>query len=214
MGVAGMEKMTPRDHFQIAYRYLRQGLLAGAFSLDERVGIALVAEQLAVSQTPVREALSRLVGEGLLIDRRGQGYYPAPLDAGTIAELIQLRSLYLAAALSGRASGAVQARALEILGAAEVSSADRIDALFAVLLSATNNASLIAADRRASTRLAAARGAEARIFDSTLEAELLVEALRSNDWGELRRRVRSYFKARERKSGAWSVAIKENIKSI
>ncbi len=209
-----MSKMTPRDHFQIAYRYLRQGLAAGAFVLDERIGIALVAEQLGVSQTPVREALSRLVGEGLLLDRRGQGYYPAPLDADAIAGLIRLRALYLAAAISSRGSSAVQARALEILGEAEMSSADRIDALFAVLLSATDNASLVAADRRASARLAAARRAEARIFDIATEVEILAEALRSNDRGELRRRVQSYFKTRERKSGPWSLAIRANIESI
>lgn len=206
-----MIRKAPRDHFQIVYRYLRQGLEVGAFALDERIGVAWVAERLGVSHTPVREVLSRLVGEGLLLDRRGQGYYPAPLDGGTIAGLIQLRSLYLTAALSGRTSSTVRTRTLEIMSEAEISSADRIDRLFAVLLSATGNASLVAADRQISARLAVGKRAEARIFDIDVEAELLAEAVRSNDRGELRRKVRSYFKIRERKSGAWYAAIKENI---
>lgn len=51
-----------------------------------------------LSPTPVREALSRLVGEGLIEEHRGGGYYVPRLDARDVTEFQALaRTLALAA---------------------------------------------------------------------------------------------------------------------
>lgn len=209
-----MDEAGPRDQFRIAYHYLHRQLAVGMFTSDERIVIAPIAEQLRISQTPVREALSRLVGEGLVLDRRGQGYYPLPLDAGTIAGLIQLRALYLGAALSGQLPNMLLQKAVAILADDGVPLVDRIDKLFETLLSGAENAMLAAADRRASAQLAFARRVEAEIFDVDFEASAFADSLRSNDRRKLRRSVQAYFKTRERKSYIWSIKVKENIRTI
>ena len=63
------------DSFKIALDTLREELRAGVHSAGSRLTANDIAERLSLSQTPVREALSRLAGEGLLLDRRGQGLF-------------------------------------------------------------------------------------------------------------------------------------------
>ncbi|GAA11368.1 MULTISPECIES: GntR family transcriptional regulator [Gordonia] len=55
------------------YRYLRQAIICGKIAAGTRIIEEQIAENLAVSRTPVREALQRLRSEGLLVRiRRGQ----------------------------------------------------------------------------------------------------------------------------------------------
>lgn len=74
------------------YQRLRFQLRAGTFSPGERLVESSVATQLAVSRSPVREALSRLTADGLLEMRSG-GFYvmmPTPQD---MAEIFEMRRL-------------------------------------------------------------------------------------------------------------------------
>lgn len=74
------------------YQRLRFQLRAGTFSPGERLVESNVATQLAVSRSPVREALSRLTADGLLEMRSG-GFYvtmPTPQD---MAEIFEMRRL-------------------------------------------------------------------------------------------------------------------------
>lgn len=48
------------------YRQLTAGILEGRYSPGQRVNMRALAEATGVSQTPVREALSRLISEGVL----------------------------------------------------------------------------------------------------------------------------------------------------
>ncbi|MDP2781945.1 MULTISPECIES: GntR family transcriptional regulator [Devosia] len=59
-----------------------------------RISVDAVARQLGVSQTPVREALTRLEAEGLVIKTHLVGYSAAPqLSPAQLAELYELRLL-------------------------------------------------------------------------------------------------------------------------
>ncbi|WDQ99770.1 GntR family transcriptional regulator [Devosia sp. J2-20] len=59
-----------------------------------RISVDAVARQLGVSQTPIREALTRLEAEGLVIKTHLIGYSAAPqLSAAQLADLYELRLL-------------------------------------------------------------------------------------------------------------------------
>ena len=65
------------EPFHVALSALRERLQNGTLAPGARATAVDLADQLGLSTTPVREALSRLTGEGLLEDRRGQGYFGA-----------------------------------------------------------------------------------------------------------------------------------------
>ncbi|MDA3039844.1 MAG: GntR family transcriptional regulator, partial [Actinomycetota bacterium] len=56
-----------RSRASYAYDELKRRLLVGEFPLTRRLGEVALAEALGVSRIPVREALSRLHAEGLVV---------------------------------------------------------------------------------------------------------------------------------------------------
>jgi DNA-binding transcriptional MocR family regulator len=81
------ERVEP---FQVALAALRERLSQGAFQPGERIAASELAQSLKLSATPVREALSQLSGEGLLEDRRGQGWFVRALTGVDIADLYRM----------------------------------------------------------------------------------------------------------------------------
>lgn len=79
------------ESFGIALEWLRTELRAGAHAPGTRLVAGDIAERLQLSPTPIREALSRLAGEGLLEDRRGQGYFIIQLTARDLEHLLRLQ---------------------------------------------------------------------------------------------------------------------------
>lgn len=85
----------------MALGMLRGRLRDGAYVLGEPLTIVDLARDMGLSPTPVREALSRLAGEGLVQDRRGRGYFAWRLDVADLVELYALNLLHLIGALAG-----------------------------------------------------------------------------------------------------------------
>ncbi len=83
------------EPFHIALATLRDRLHAGAYPPGVRITAVDVADELRLSNTPVREALSRLAGEGLVEDRRGQGYFVRQPSASDVADLYRLSLAHL-----------------------------------------------------------------------------------------------------------------------
>lgn len=76
------------------YELIRADIMALRIPPDTRVSIDELARQLGVSQTPIREALSRLEATGLVTKRHFVGYYCAPqLDRRQLDELYEMRTL-------------------------------------------------------------------------------------------------------------------------
>ena len=75
---------------QLAYERLRADLLACKFEPDERLNISELCDQIGVSLGAVREALSRLTSEGLVIAEPQRGFRVASVSAA------ELRDLYVA----------------------------------------------------------------------------------------------------------------------
>jgi DNA-binding GntR family transcriptional regulator len=75
-----------------AYGQLKASLLSGDFPLNLRLGEERLAAELGVSRTPVREALSRLHAEGLVVRGGDGGFVPATPDVGAMRHLYEARA--------------------------------------------------------------------------------------------------------------------------
>ena len=72
------------------YNSLRRDLASGSISPNERLGEERLAELYGVSRTPVREALARLLADGL-IERDHHGLYPYRPRLDELDGLYELR---------------------------------------------------------------------------------------------------------------------------
>ncbi|MGV9665709.1 GntR family transcriptional regulator [Nocardia niigatensis] len=72
------------------YRSLQRDLAAGTLVPTERLGEERLAETYGVSRTPVREALARLLADGLL-ERQTDGLYPYRPRVDELGDLYELR---------------------------------------------------------------------------------------------------------------------------
>jgi DNA-binding GntR family transcriptional regulator len=92
------------------YDLIRADIMSLRIPPDTRISIDNLARQLGVSQTPIREALSRLEATGLVIKQHFVGYCSAPqLDRRQLDELYELRLLlepYAASCAAQRMSDA------------------------------------------------------------------------------------------------------------
>ena len=93
---------------QRIYRELRRDLAGGEFGPGTRLGEERLAERYRASRTPVREALARLLSDGL-IERRGNILYPVRPRLDGLPEYYDARALVELAGLDrvrdGRAGG-------------------------------------------------------------------------------------------------------------
>ena len=78
---------------EMVYRQVRDRLLAGSFPLTRRLAEEQLAALVGVSRTPVRHALTRLHGEGLISRHRDGGYRPTVPDPDDIADLYEARRI-------------------------------------------------------------------------------------------------------------------------
>jgi DNA-binding GntR family transcriptional regulator len=96
------------------YELIRADIMSLRIPPDTRISIDELARQLGVSQTPIREALSRLEAVGLVTKQHYVGYCSAPqLNRKQLDELYELRLLlepYAARCAAERMSDADLAR--------------------------------------------------------------------------------------------------------
>lgn len=74
------------------YDRLRAAIVEGRHPPGARLVEQRLAEELAVSRTPVREAVRRLEAEGLVVVERNRGAHVRPLDEDEIADLYEARA--------------------------------------------------------------------------------------------------------------------------
>lgn len=85
-----MSDQPGRADFSRLYRTILEELGTGQYHAGQRLGVKEMADRLHVSPTPVRELMSRLVGRGVIEERRSEGYYLARLGVRDIADLYRL----------------------------------------------------------------------------------------------------------------------------
>ena len=114
----------------LAYEQLRALILAGDLTPGSRLAQAELAERLGISRTPVREALRRLAGEGLVEFRANRGFWTADLGLEAVLRRLEVRSLLEPgiAALAAARRGADQLVELEDAVTGEAEATDAVGA--------------------------------------------------------------------------------------
>lgn len=85
--------------FEQTYVMLHSRLREGYYAPGSRIQANDIVRLLGISATPVREALSRLAGQGLLIDRRSIGYFVPAVDPVDLRNLLALASMLALSAM-------------------------------------------------------------------------------------------------------------------
>ena len=86
--MAGTSKADRTGPYEQIYRRI----IEGVYRPGERLIEQRIAEELAVSRTPVREALVRLEGAGLVVNARHKGAMVRALTRDDIVDLYELRA--------------------------------------------------------------------------------------------------------------------------
>ena len=73
------------------YLEVRAKAVGFEFKPDERINEIHLSREVGTSRTPLREALNRLVAEGFLTYRTGQGFFCRSLDPASILNLYEAR---------------------------------------------------------------------------------------------------------------------------
>lgn len=76
-----------------AYEVLRERILTGSLAAGARLSVPALAEELELSRSPVREAVQRLVQEGLGTERPHSGAVVATPDLASLAALYEVRAV-------------------------------------------------------------------------------------------------------------------------
>lgn len=75
-----------------AYRQIRAAIVEGTYASGERLVEQRLADELAVSRTPLREALRRLEAEGLVVIEPNRGASVRALTVDDVVDLYELRA--------------------------------------------------------------------------------------------------------------------------
>ena len=75
------------------YSYLRPAILSGKIPPEERLVEEVVAKELGVSRTPVREALYKLEREGLIEHFQNRGFVVPKEKERQVAEIFEIRAI-------------------------------------------------------------------------------------------------------------------------
>ena len=110
-----MERISHKTHTMRAIIELRQRIFSGALPGGTRLFEVPLAEDLGISRTPVREAMSRLAEEGLLDRARGGGFVVRSFRFADVIDAIELRGV-----LEGTAARLAAERGVEPLNLARI----------------------------------------------------------------------------------------------
>jgi DNA-binding FadR family transcriptional regulator len=182
--------MSPGPTFERVYLELKRQLREGTRLPGSPLEPAVIGDELGTSFTPVRDALHRLVGEGLVENPQHNGFaVPRPTEQA-------LRDLY---GWAGEVVGLAAARMRAPLasGPDRAVGEDATEALFLSIADATGNREHARTMRRLTTRLAPYRRVEARHFaDIESERDALTALVRTNAGAPLGRALARYHRRR------------------
>jgi DNA-binding GntR family transcriptional regulator len=158
---------------EAAYAQLRDEIVLCELAPGDRITESEVARRIGLGKTPVREALRRLMHEGLVLVRPRQSYVVAPITLADVEELCALRLIVEPAAVTLAAGR---------LDASRVATLDRLSRVGYDLADPASIRAFHQANRTLHTTIAQASG-NARL--AALVDQLLVELQRMIQFGLL-----------------------------
>jgi DNA-binding GntR family transcriptional regulator len=175
-----------------------RGRIAGReFRPGDRLDAAVLAAGLAASVTPVRDALHRLTGEGLVETRLGSGFYIPSLDEPLLKDLYDWSAALVLLAIRGWPRG--EARTNLPPDFSQPSLPERAGALFLTIARRSVNSEHARALARLNARLHAVRTVEPLVLEGTAgELDTWLRLLKAGDRDGLRRLCMSYHRQRIR----------------
>ncbi len=194
--------MSPGATFERVYLALKDRIRHGYFRPGEHIDPGLLGEELASSVTPVRDALHRLVGEGLVEAPRSDGFRAPLLTEIALRRLyswnMDLLLLVLRTPRLPPSHGPVTLPSFsDTAEPAKVAAAT--EALFLEIARASANPEHVRAIAGAGDRLHSLRIIEPEMLeDVAREAHELVRLFREAEIPALRQAIASYHKRRHR----------------
>lgn len=186
---------------QRIYRTIKEDYLAGAFGPGARIQIPSIARRADSSVTPVREALYRLVGEGLVEADPDGGFRIALPDFNALANLYAWSGHQLLSALHLTSRSAIKAAMVRLrdmeIGPDPISIVTATSATFEAIAWASGNSEYLASIQRTNERLHYCQLAEAGLFgDLERELRTFVRNGTIDVKMNVRRRVTAYHRRR------------------
>jgi DNA-binding GntR family transcriptional regulator len=89
----GADRILTRSVADLAYERIRGLVLSGELAPGTRLGQVELAERLGISRTPVREALRRLGGEGLVDGHSHRGFRVTDLGLDAVLRRLEVRAI-------------------------------------------------------------------------------------------------------------------------
>ncbi len=202
--------MRLHDPYNMALTSISAIAGEGRFAAGMPLVVTTLARELGLSPTPVREALARLAGEGVIDHWPGRGYFAPGLAATDILELYDYHQRLVLWAIDAPAADAGQT--MDRAGSSVV---DRLERVFAGAAGRSGNRVLIRAQRLASARLRPVRVVEATVAPVTFDEVGRLEDLLGNEEGTgFREAVLRYHEGRMEAVASISAAIRRSGESI
>jgi len=87
-----MTALKQRSQRELAYEHIRRKLIEGTLPTGARLSPTALAREIGMSHTPVREAISQLQSEGLVVQTAHQGAFVRQPSRHELAEIIEIRT--------------------------------------------------------------------------------------------------------------------------
>jgi DNA-binding GntR family transcriptional regulator len=126
-----LDRAKPMTKQERAYGSIRERILSGSYGPGYRIVIDALAEELAISALPVREAIRRLEAEGLVVYRPNAGAQVAPAEPGVFEEELTVLAVLegYATALAAPHLGVAELERLTAINESMVEAMEELDAL-------------------------------------------------------------------------------------
>jgi DNA-binding transcriptional MocR family regulator len=191
--------MNPGPTFDRVYVALKQKILDASFPPGARINPADLTDDLASSVMPIRDALHRLTGEGLVLAVPALGFRMPLLTEPALGDLYEWMEELLLLALASPLQ-AIPEQPLPITLATDPAAATA--QLFNQLAPSSGSRELNAAIQNANDRLHAVRRAEEAVIDGlSAELETIERDWWRGDGPALRDRIRHYHQRRQTVKG-------------
>ncbi len=184
--------MSPAHVLEPTYERLKSALLSGTWAQLEKLEAQRLADDFGVSMTPVRDCLNRLVGEGLVDFKPGEGYRVPQITERAFRDMLDLNLLLVNTAAASVASSSLpkpQKPRRAVYAA-------RVNEVFHELAEWSGNSILCSSVSALNDRLSLARRVELTLFSEAPEEIERIAALASDRSSELKSAIASFHELR------------------